>query len=91
MYNSAFEGELYKGRNQSFRTAVRASKKNQRYKEYEIDSQDSGSRNTAVAKGWTKYNWKRFFPWAPSAKRYVCRRKEYKPPMFRLSNFIYAY
>lgn len=69
MYNPAFEDDLYKDRNQSFRTAVRAPKKNQRYKEYESDPEYSGSRNATAATGWSKYNWKRFLPWAPRAKR----------------------
>ena len=79
MYNSGFDDDLYKDRNKSFRKAVRAPKKNQRYlangnDQYNIEGT---SINGAVkpeikysekAAGRTKYNWKRFLPWAPRTK-----------------------
>ena len=73
MYDPVFEDEFCKDRNQSFRTAVRAPKRKQQFTRcHESDAEHSGSPNTATAAGWTKYNWKRFLPWAPRAKGYVC-------------------
>ena len=80
MYNPAFEDELYGDRNQSFRKAVRAPKKNQRCFANGGDVNDSedtstsnnvGHLNKKTTTSWTKYNWKRFLPWAPRAKGYV--------------------
>ncbi|CAB4003134.1 multidrug resistance-associated 5-like [Paramuricea clavata] len=73
MYNPGFEDELYKDRNQSFRKAVRAPKKNQRYLADKSDLYDPQDTSTASDVGytttwWTKYSWKRFLPWAPRAK-----------------------
>jgi hypothetical protein len=79
MYNSGFEDELYKDRNKSFRKAVRAPKKNQRYLTNGTDlyNLEDTSQNGAVesdieyshkAPEKTKYNWKRFLPWAPRTK-----------------------
>ena len=79
MYNPGFEDELYKDRNQSFRKAVRAPKKNQRYLADKSDLYDPQDTSTAsdvggyTATWWTKYSWKRFLPWAPRAKGYVSR------------------
>ena len=78
MYNPGFEDELYKDRNQSFRKAVRAPKKNQRYLADKSDLYDPQDTSTASDVGytvtwWTKYSWKRFLPWAPRAKGYVSR------------------
>ena len=83
MYNSAFDGELYSDRNQSFRKAVHAPKKNQRYFHNERDDSEEASTSRSVkdlnkaTAGWTKYNWKRFLPWAPRAKGYVSERMFY--------------
>ncbi len=80
MYNPAFEDELYNDRNQSFRKAVRAPKKNQRcfanggdVNDFEDTSTSNnvGYLNKKTTTSWTKYNWKRFLPWAPRAKGYV--------------------
>ena len=82
MYNSGFDDDLYKDRNKSFRKAVRAPKKSQRYitngtYESEHNYMKDTSINGAVkpdieyshkAGEKTKYNWKRFLPWAPRTK-----------------------
>ena len=86
MYNSAFDGELYNDRNQSFRKAVRAPKKSQRYFDSERNDSEEArpdrpsttpSRNVEdsneTTNSWAKYNWKRFLPWAPRAKGYVSK------------------
>ncbi|XP_028400740.1 multidrug resistance-associated protein 5-like [Dendronephthya gigantea] len=85
MYNAGFEDDLYKDRNKSFRKAVRAPKKNQRYlandsEEYNLE--DASSKNGAVqteivsshkSPETSKYNWKRFLPWAPKTKGYPAK------------------
>ena len=79
MYNSGFEDEFYKDRNKSFRKAVRAPKKTERYLAngdnlYGLeDSNKNGDIKTEVeysnkASKKSKYNWKRFLPWAPKTK-----------------------
>ena len=79
MYNYGFEDELYKDRNKSFRNAVRAPKKNQRYlaNGTELHNLEDIGQNGAYesesdysheAPERTKYNWKRFLPWAPRTK-----------------------
>jgi hypothetical protein len=79
MYNPGFEDDLYKERNQSFRKAVRAPKKNQRSdladKSDLYDPQDTSTASDVgyTVTWWTKYSWKRFLPWAPRAKGYVSR------------------
>ena len=80
MNNYGLEDELYKDRNKSFRKAVRAPKKNQRYLTCETgrDNLEDINENGAVkpvikysqnAPERTKYNWKQFLPWAPKTKR----------------------
>ena len=80
MRSNTFEDELYKDGNKSFRKAVRAPKKNQRYLacETDPDNLEDIDENAAVepeieyshkAPERTKYNWKQFLPWAPKTKR----------------------
>ena len=71
--------ELYKDRSESFRKAVRAPKKTQRYLagETELNDLEDIGKNGAVNPGIeyshkaperSKYNWKQFLPWAPKTK-----------------------
>ena len=80
MYNNGCNDDLYKDRSRSFRKAVCAPRKNQGYtltytSDLSFNLEDT-SRNRAVnikpdiefshkAAEKTKYNWKRFLPWAP--------------------------
>ena len=79
MRSNTFEDELYKDGNKSFRKAVRAPKKNQRYLacETDPDNLEDIDENAAVepeieyshkAPERKKYNWKQFLPWAPKTK-----------------------
>lgn len=81
MYNPGFDDDLYHDRNQSFRKAVRAPRKNQRYmtnqspESHQIEDVRTDEKpqicyvNETVHK--QKYNWKHFLPFTTKSTGWV--------------------